>query len=469
MANTGGGYIAVGFNETPQARFDLVGTAASTQSILRQENLQTWVQQFTDVAIKIQIQLHNLKSSCTVGLICVHPSRTPVVFTRDGQYQDPKTKRSVTRFSQGELFVRHGTKSERGTSEDWSRMVTRVRADERQKVLVGASGQLEVTQRLDTIIGLLGGPSGGQTNVDLVQGGAGDVSDRIASLLALDNDVLLRRSLKKEFVRLQSACTSCLATSDPSEAADQMERDFLYRLRRLLFAWSTSIEYDHFPLARLLADGVHGLYVAIGSAEVYGATRGLRLSALASTVYIAYAFGALAVASQMPKWASLLIDDRNTSFDRSNSVVSWFRYMVTMLARANMLKNKSLLALAIDFASSDDETGALLGDTDNLWSSVCQFDFLQCFHVAGGFSNTAGWFPNYAVFYKHRVEPIIEKIVLTHDEGIWAPAMPAVECRRLLDQLDKGGAERFGFEHDWDYGKWSSSTVSQFMANDTTE
>ena len=132
MANSAGGYILVGVRDDSTevgipdellARIDETTIRAQTGSYLA-----TAVDLFVNKAVK--------RDGRRFAILTILRSRqSPLVFARDGQYTDGN--RTVAVFRQGDVFVRHGSASERWNQDDVRTLYSRVVEREKERWLSG--------------------------------------------------------------------------------------------------------------------------------------------------------------------------------------------------------------------------------------------------------------------------------------------------------------------------------------------
>jgi len=436
MTNTDGGYIIVGVKDNKNGTFSPEGVDESCLQRLTQEDIQNLVSSYVDATLRIlckPVKYNNIN----ILAICVFPGRLPVPFRKNGQYQSPKGN-PVTKFCEGEIFVRHGAKSERASYEDWIRITEKIRGDERRKVLSTTGGQKGIIDRLDIIIQLLGGAAPPMKALDLAQSSEEDVEDRVAQLLTLQNSAPLRRTLQKEFNSISKFLESQKQTKTFEELVENLDRTFVGFLMQLFAVWVTAIEYDNLDLAQQIVEGLHKLYVRTKSIDYTFETKQIDSLWLQSRcVFLAYCLGAFAVVKE-----------------------TWFRYILVMLSRANRLEKKSLCISVFDFLKDNPYIIGLFGGEDELKSALCQFDFLQCADTS---ARNKDCYPSFAVFYKSRIEPIVEEIIETCETGQWISKIEKSICAEIIDYLDKYAAKEFGFYFRWDYGKWRSIQITEFL------
>jgi hypothetical protein len=135
MANTAGGFLLVGVEDdgTPCGLLD-GQLDALDESVLRQQ-----VGSYIGVSLPLFIRKDVERDGKRFALITVLRSQhVPVVMERDGQYPlgDPK-KTPFVAFKTGDVFVRHGSSTERWNQADVAYIYARVIEREREKWLAG--------------------------------------------------------------------------------------------------------------------------------------------------------------------------------------------------------------------------------------------------------------------------------------------------------------------------------------------
>jgi Putative DNA-binding domain len=130
MANSGGGVIVFGVRNDGKA----VGKVVSTILAIDPADVTNKINSYTSVQFSGFDILEGKRSGRRVALFVVQPASTPIVFTRDGTYQDNQGKpKSV--FSIGTVLFRHGAKSEPGNTDDL-RIVIERHVEQMRKDLV---------------------------------------------------------------------------------------------------------------------------------------------------------------------------------------------------------------------------------------------------------------------------------------------------------------------------------------------
>ena len=139
--------------------------------------------------------------------------------------------------------------------------------------------------------------------------------------------------------------------------------------------------------------------------------------------------------------SKLLLNKGNPFMHESWKNRSWFRYILTMLAREDNLKRKSLCFKTFDFFKSNKYIVEYLEGEEEFKDYLCQFDFLQCANtLANQILNKqemdiSECYPSFGNFYKRRIEPIVERIIDTHDKGIWLPKIGKQQLKDIIITL----------------------------------
>jgi len=127
LANTNGGKILIGWSEETDG-YNLKGIKGKTLSLLKEEKLGDKVDKF--LGKKVKFKLHVIKnfnkSNKTVGIIEVFANAGYlIVFDKD--FTIKKKNKDVTLFRKGDIYVRHGSKTEKIAQQDLDEFLLRVK------------------------------------------------------------------------------------------------------------------------------------------------------------------------------------------------------------------------------------------------------------------------------------------------------------------------------------------------------
>lgn len=182
-----------------------------------------------------------------------------------------------------------------------------------------------------------------------------------------------------------------------------------------------------------------------------------------------YLLGAVMVERRRFTAAAALIEQQIT-WDPYWSDRLWARHALTMLARTQRLERKGLVSLtALEFDREPWFLHPFDGDREQALNALCQFDFLQCVHVAHRSIERIRAYPSFAQYYNWRTEPIIS--LLVSDAAIRHDALPAMDANRLADiivALDAiAGREAF-LVAGWDSNSWDDQRIRRFLDHHAT-
>lgn len=460
MNNTEGGYIIVGISEIDNRTFKVIGVDDTNLAIIKQENLQNWVDSYTDTTLKIYTKVHVYDDEHTLILISIPPSLIPAIFNRDGQYSDIRHNRTHTKFRQGELFVRHGAKSERAIYADWVQITEKIREDERRKVSEIEGRNIEIITRLDTIIKLLGGIAPSKQRLNVFAGTEREVEDRIIDLLSLQNPIIFKRSLNREFQDIIKYLSEQQNISSNEKLIENLNRKYLTFLIRLFAVWVALVEYGRTELSINLDEQIYMLYVKSNTLQFNSkVTEITPLWIQSKIIYIAIIIGAYAIYKGHAQNAKLFINH----FDLPESEFkdfSWIRSTQIKLVRVNQLKRKTITAVAFDFAKGNPYLVESFGAVEDLLNSICQFDFLYCINELILKRNC---YPSFGTLKKWRIEPIVEKMIETYNLGTWIPKLTEQQCVDVIKELDQYAHKEFSFNYGWYQGEWNSNKIRRFL------
>jgi hypothetical protein len=136
-----------------------------------------------------------------------------------------------------------------------------------------------------------------------------------------------------------------------------------------------------------------------------------------------------------------------------------------MLARTQRLDRKGLVSLtAVEIDREPWFLHPFGGDKERALNALCQFDFLQCVHVAHRSTEQILAYPSFSQYYNWRTEPIVASLI--GDAAVRRDAIPEMDDSRLADiivALDElAGREAF-LVAGWDSNSWSDLRIRRFL------
>jgi predicted HTH transcriptional regulator len=130
MANTAGGYVVLGVRDDGT----MAGLAPQDISRIDEAVVRKVVGAYIGTSLELFVDCPVEWAGRQFGIITVLRSpRSPVVFEHDGQYSVPSSKKNHTAFRAGDVFVRHGSSSERWNQNDVQTIYSRIVARERDR------------------------------------------------------------------------------------------------------------------------------------------------------------------------------------------------------------------------------------------------------------------------------------------------------------------------------------------------
>lgn len=308
-----------------------------------------------------------------VALLYVHPSRDALaIFEADGTYTGPNG-RERARFRKGEVFARHGTKSERWSQSDIGQVRERIRSQERERWAMELRADLP--------------------NLGLAAE-AQRLADAPAAALVWQMDgAAFVQTVIEQLRRDDDIPLTLLLTSVPGDASELLTRpDGQESLRVLLDCLvclgATVLVIDRPGLFDRVVDTLWAIYV-LGLDEHGVTRRGLAVPAPAlflSVLVRVMALGALAV--RLRRWTQVrqLILRRGEGYDWIPGR-TWLTHASVMAARSDLLVERqasgeaetlSVIALArreterLDCLRPD-----RCANDEVVLDSLCQFDLAR--------------------------------------------------------------------------------------------
>jgi hypothetical protein len=390
-----GGYLVIGADDhgVPVADLTPQLTKHFDEATLRPKLARYLAEPFT-----VRCAVHHIESNA-LALIYVGPSEHGwCIFKVDGDYEDPPGK-SAKAFRVGDVFVRHGTSSERWNDADRPRLIQQIIARLKEAWRAEMRGELAAiaergmtAQRLEEL------PSSAVTwKLD-----AEGFDELVTELMRRNDDIPLRQLL----LRL------------PSEAAklhsDESSDELPALLDRLTSVGALAIQFGRAEwLNRVLAAFVSIYNFGFDS---HGYERNSRVDIALWVEILCRIYGLGALAARLGDWAAVRsLADRRPTGESFSHYGSWLRHALTMSLRANVLDSGARL---IDRGRNAVRAVAALHpdadvDDEAILDSLCQFDALGCLVVIGerGAADSGNFYPSFAGYYSRRTDPALARLV----------------------------------------------------------
>lgn len=472
MANSNGGYIIIGISEDKSTgKFSIVGVDKDCIKKITQENIQSWLEKYIEKTVNITLKVNTINKKSTIAIF-VNDSFLPVPFRVDGQYKK-SNENDITKFRSGEIFIRHGSKSERANYADFINFFEKVREDERKKGTPIINRHRETIFRLDTIIHLLGGTVTHTKVLDLLHGSEEDIENKLIQVLSQNNHYLIRRLIFKEFNSLNNFMKEQGKIKNYEELIENLNRIYGKFLIRIIIIWIVALEYDAYELAESFVERMFKLYIDLDrpSSNQFSS----KIDSIwfqSRIIYNVYCCGAIGIYLNKPKYVKLLLNKENPFRPDGFKNLSWFRYIFTMLSRSGELKNKSLCFNAFEFIKTNKYLLDYFSGEEELKDYLGQFDFLQCANtlvkqiLENREIEVSECYPSFGAFFKKRIEPIVEKIIRTYIEKKWLPEINKSNIKKIIVELDRFANKEFGFFGPWDFGDWNSKIINNLLQQD---
>ncbi len=473
MANGDGGYIIIGVNEDKSTgKFKMVGVVEDNIKKITQENIQSWLEKYAIKTVDFALKVNEINKKRIIAIF-VNGSFLPVPFRVDGQYKESNGN-DITKFRSGEIFVRHGSKSERANYADIINFMEKVRGDERKKGTPIIGRHRETISRLDAIIHLLGGTVTYTKELDLLHSSEEDIENKLIQILSQKNHYLIRRLIFKEFSSLNNFLKEQCKIKNYEKLIENLNRTYEKFLIRIIIIWIVALEYDAYELAEPFVERMFKLYIDLDrSSPNQFSPRINSIWFQSRIIYSVYCCGAIGIYLDKPKYVKLLLNRENSFRINRRKNTSCFRYILTMLARDGKLKNNSLCFNSLEFIKTSEYLLNYFNGEEELKDYLAQFDFLQCANTLvkqilgnGEIDNIEECYPSFGALYKKRIRPIVEKIIKTYNAGEWLPESSKSNIVEVINFLDSYANKQFGFYGPWDFGDWDSKIISDFLQPD---
>lgn len=445
-SESNGGYIVIGADDNGTPVGDLTPSLAK---LFDEATLRPKLEKYL-VDADVRTAQHEIHGHILVLIYIAPASHGWCIFRAPGEYEDANGKRQYV-FRVGDVFVRHGTSSERWIDADRERLVRQI--VDRRKGIWRKELTEEFTIQLkaaNSVRNLVDSPAVAVSwNIDET-----DFENLVIELFRRNDGIPLRR----------------LLLHMPRDAADLVDTDtesLAVLLDRLTTFIALTIQYERDLWTEPAIVALEKIY-ALGFESPVETVK--TVSLWLDVITRVYGLGSLAVRLEAWQKVRLLADRRPWRLGpMAPTQGSWLRHALTMAARANMLAEQGADLLARSHNTVRSIT-ALHPDRpaehSAILDSLCQFDVCAAVAVIGarGKFSTSNYYPNFARYEWQRSAPAFTTLVT--QRGIRAAVFGhgddtslAQALYNISDFAEKEGQRFWGWE-----GLDASPEAARFVA-----
>ncbi len=397
QSNPDGGYIVIGADDQGKVVSDM------TEQLARhfdEANLRAKLKKYITGPFTIHSSRHSIEGNIVI-LIYVAPSEQGwCVFALNGEYGVAGGKTKLV-FRVGEVFVRHGTASERWENADRERLIQQIIA--RRKEAWRAEYRDELTALATSSVGAsnLGAlPTSALTwRLD-----ADGFDELVTELIRRKDDVPLRRMLAQ-------------APADAGRLLDVDSEELATLLDRLTSFGALSLHLERRRWLDRVLKALVAIYELGFDENGYERSEPPVVQMWLAIISRVTALGGLAV--RLEDWDSVrLLADRRPQGDSFRHFGSWLRHAVTMAARAKIIETENqagLIARAHNVIRVISTTHPdMKADSERVLDSLCWFDALGCFVVIDERKkiSSGNFYPSFSHYYSRRGEPAFKALII---------------------------------------------------------
>lgn len=469
-----GGYLVIGVADSGE----VTGISQHVAPLFDQATLASKVGRYLPERFDIRSSVHLIEVKgvdlrVAVVWVAPHPSGL-CVFRADGNYPTGGGS-TKSAFRQGNVYARHGTKSEPWSQGDIAVVIDGLIQSAKEAWRSELSAEILSMHREGEVqTTVMTAPSSALTwKLD-----AATFEDFIVELMRHNDDIPVRRMLRR--------ASSDIRELVQQQASSDTRNDFSTALDRIATVGALGLEFDRsmyvdFAVDALveLADGTGGASLNPLPSQISASEIWLRIAERL------YSLGSLAVRTR--RWATvrrLATAKISSPFSEKNQ--PWHRLALTEASRAGLMHENSdagqrllsvlLFSRSVIVANPSlrpDVPGPLADEPDNtdvLLSSLCQFDFLAMV-LAGvdvGAETTsqlsAVSYPNFSRFYGSRLGDLPRQLVLDPPtRSALVPGTPDSFLALILELVSQyAHAQGLRF---WGWDGYSDPEVVSFIEN----
>lgn len=461
-----GGYIVVGADDfgKPTGEF-----SAEQAKLFDEARLRSKLTKYLPEPLSLRTCVLQKEGTWLAAVVTLPNPSGYMIIKADGQYGSGKDQRTV--FRAGEVFVRHGSASERWSQHDTERIIRRVVENRKEE------WRRENTEAIMSAI-----EAGGQGRI-VTQGAAAALTWRLDA--ASFNQILIESLRANDTVpvvvlldqMMQDALS--LFTSRDEDALDEMRT----LLNRLACAALTLLRFDRFEPSALCVKTLLGIYMS-GFLNVNGDVRTHQgnIHAVSSPqlwleiVKRVVAVGAYATRRENWKAVRLLslqtVDDRvSISYGEKQF---WLRHAIMQASIANIFsqpqtrerESGELISYANQIIEGESCLRPDLPLEDyRLLRSVLEFDLLAVLivsHRTKSFDNSFAY-ASFIYWGMQRVEAVLGKLL--SDKEFQAALFGAAADEDFLAEVLREIQQVASHSSRITWSRWSSRTITKFMSD----
>jgi hypothetical protein len=456
-----GGYIVVGADDNGKPTGELT---ESQTKLFDESRLRSKLLKYLPAPFDLQSCTYEREGNWIAAIVTQPNPSGFMIMQADGQYGSGKGNTTV--FRKGDIFVRHGTASERWSQHDIERILKRV---------VAARKEEWRRENTEGVLSIIQAEASART---ITQGSASSFTWRLDAQAFDDALVELLRAGDILPIRIlldrMSQDTATLIASVEGDPLDEM-RTLLNRLACL------SANFLRFNKDDLFALSIR-TFVLIYSYgfDVEGSIRSRdRNNPLNSPrlwleiIERVVALGAYAV--RLEEWEAVrtltLQIPQDTTFFYYGDTTPWIRNAITKAANAHLFAHPQtnvtsmgeLISLANRVVDGEPclRPDLIAGD-DHLLNSILQFDLLSVLVVSYGelVFNSSHAYPSFIFWDARRSEPALIKLLSDNKmlEALFGIEIDLAVLAGIVRRVDKVGDEK---NFRWD--NWRSKAVNDFL------
>lgn len=157
--------------------------------------------------------------------------------------------------------------------------------------------------------------------------------------------------------------------------------------------------------------------------------------------------------------------DYSVTFDEYWARFLWARHPGVYARASNRTKGRGLVSETLDEVGRESGYMDLFaGDQESAADALCRYDFLQCLWGVLRRPDDCNVYPNFAFYYRHRVEPFVRDLIadskVRHAVAIDAGDHELAEAIDALDRL--GGSEAVPSDN-WSAAGWRNQVIVSFL------